>query len=94
MLGIVCQKSCTLIWYFVKGKAATVNNSSAIAMLLASNNITDETITKQCSSRQGEKAVTKEPTAQSVPLNNKLGTEQEKHKVIRTAYYRLVFCSS
>lgn len=27
-------------------------------------------------------------------LNNKLGMEQEKHKGIRTAYYRLVFCSS
>lgn len=33
-------------------------------MLLASNNITDVTITKQCSSCQEEKAVTKEPTTQ------------------------------
>lgn len=56
------KKAVGLFDSLLKAKQLLLINSSATAMVLASNTITDETITKQCSSCQEEKVVTKKPT--------------------------------
>lgn len=88
------KKAAHLFAILLKAKQLRLINSSAIAMFLASNTTTDGTITKQCSSCQEEKAVGDKRANYTMSHHNRLGTEQEKHKGIRTAYCRLVLCSS
>lgn len=89
-----CQESCTLVGWFVKGKGATNNKLLCYSYAPCIQQRKPWNHHKAMFFLQKGKMMTKEVTTQSVPLNNRLGTEQEKHKEIEETYYRLAFCSS